>query len=240
MAAGEAFDPMLIVYQMVALQCFYYLAAGVLFGACHVLFGTRISLDLFFSARHLTTASAAGWLEIVIVFLGAFAGCSSLPRRATEPRAGRAPIPPPPCPISDLKSLCVRPWQRGASLPHHREVQEVPRFHRHALLRPPARVHNLRGARAARVQKLGPISFDALVSRRPLKQLPSTWDWWIVHGISLVIMTVLGASASRARVWCVPHRIHRTARGAFCACVFLTAGEYLCSRRELQEIPLTS
>ena len=101
-AAGEAFDPMLIVYQMVALQCFYYLAAGVLFGACHVLFGTRVSLDLFFSAQHLTTASAAGWLEIVIVLLGAFAGCAPPPRRAPGPRGARAPPlysdPPPPAP----------------------------------------------------------------------------------------------------------------------------------------------
>ena len=97
-AAGEAFDPMLIVYQMVALQCFYYLAAGVLFGACHVLFGTRVSLDLFFSARHLTTASAAGWLEIVIVSSEPSQGAVARRRRATERGAGRAPIPLP-CPI---------------------------------------------------------------------------------------------------------------------------------------------
>jgi hypothetical protein len=35
---------------------------------------------------------------------------------------------------------------------------------------------------------------------------PSTWDWWIVHVVCLVVMVVLG--------------------------------EYLCSRREMQDIPL--
>ena len=55
--------------------------------------------------------------------------------------------------------------------------------------------------------------------RRASQQIPSTWDWWIVHGISLIIMTVLGACVSRGRVVCVPHRIHQTAvaRVAFCA-----------------------
>ena len=37
---------------------------------------------------------------------------------------------------------------------------------------------------------------------------PSTWEWWIVHIVCLVVMVVLG--------------------------------EYLCSRREMQDIPLIS
>lgn len=36
--------------------------------------------------------------------------------------------------------------------------------------------------------------------------IPSTWDWWIVHVLGMIIMVVLG--------------------------------EFLCSRRELTEIPL--
>ena len=85
-ASAENFDPTLIVLQMIALQCFYYLAIGIFYGVCHMLFGTVVSLDHFFSAAHLTASSAAGWLEITAVIASAFAGrvvrplvCDSVP-----------------------------------------------------------------------------------------------------------------------------------------------------------------
>ena len=35
----QQFNPRLIVYQIVALQCFYYLTLGALLGTFHILFG---------------------------------------------------------------------------------------------------------------------------------------------------------------------------------------------------------
>ena len=39
----QQFNPRLIVYQIVALQCFYYLTLGALLSTFHILFGTHAS-----------------------------------------------------------------------------------------------------------------------------------------------------------------------------------------------------
>ena len=45
---------------MVALQCAYYLALGAFLGGAHALFDTSISMDHFFTAKHMNPQSATG------------------------------------------------------------------------------------------------------------------------------------------------------------------------------------
>lgn len=144
--AGVIFDPKLIIYQMIALQAFYYLVLGALLAVFHILFGTTVSMDHFFSARYINSGSAMGWVEIAATMLTALAG-------------------------SLLLALIVEKSRKCLDFTASLYI-----FH-----------------------FLGCCMF---------RGMPATWDWWIVHGVALVVMVVLG--------------------------------EYLCARRELQDIPLST
>ena len=68
------FDPVLITYQIVALQCFYYLAMGTLLGVFHALFDIRISLDHLFTPKFVNFVSTIGWIETICTLASAVAG----------------------------------------------------------------------------------------------------------------------------------------------------------------------
>lgn len=68
------FDPVFIVYQIVAMQCFYYLAMGTLWGLCHVIFDTPVSLDHFFTAKYINFVSISGWIEVSCTLIMAIIG----------------------------------------------------------------------------------------------------------------------------------------------------------------------
>lgn len=142
--APSPFNPKLIVYQMVALQAFYYLSLGALLAVFHVLFGTSITMDHFFSTKYMNSQSATGWVEIAATVIAALFG-------------------------SLLLSLIVEKSRKCLDFTFTLYL-----------------VH--------------------LIVCSAAKGVPETWDWWIVHGVALVVMVVIG--------------------------------EYLCSRRELQDIPL--
>jgi len=57
------FLPTLIVLQIVSVQCFYYLAMGTVWGVCHIVFGYPMSLDHFFTDKHINFVTISGWLE---------------------------------------------------------------------------------------------------------------------------------------------------------------------------------
>jgi hypothetical protein len=78
-ALQQPWNPRLIIYQIVALQCGYYLALGALFAVAHVLFGTYISLDHIFTAKYMNPESAHGWIGIAATVLAAFAGALMMP-----------------------------------------------------------------------------------------------------------------------------------------------------------------
>jgi hypothetical protein len=59
----KQFNPKLIMFQMMALQCAYYLSLGVFLGGAHALFGTSVSMDHFFTAKHMNPQSATGALH---------------------------------------------------------------------------------------------------------------------------------------------------------------------------------
>jgi hypothetical protein len=69
-----AFDPALIFYQIIALQCFHYLAMGTLLGIFHALFDINVSLDHFFTSHHVNFISFVGWIEAAATLLTGIAG----------------------------------------------------------------------------------------------------------------------------------------------------------------------
>jgi hypothetical protein len=74
----QPWNPKLILCQIMAMQCFYYLALGLALGFSHILFGTTLSLEHFFTARHMNPASAAGWIGIACTVFAALAGWVNL------------------------------------------------------------------------------------------------------------------------------------------------------------------
>jgi len=68
------FDPMFIIYQIIAIQCFYYLAMGTLWGLCHVIFDTSVSLDHFFTAKYINFVTISGWIEVTCTLIMAIIG----------------------------------------------------------------------------------------------------------------------------------------------------------------------
>ncbi|CAN1168256.1 Protein SYS1 homolog [Linum perenne] len=69
-----AWDPWLILAQIVCLQCFYYLILGL---SLSLLVGTRVSrlsLVYFFDFVAVTPASVTGWCVIASFFISSLAG----------------------------------------------------------------------------------------------------------------------------------------------------------------------
>lgn len=69
-----AFDPVLILYQIVALQCFHYLAMGTLLGMFHAVFDINVSLDHFFTPRYINFVSMVGLIETATTIITGIAG----------------------------------------------------------------------------------------------------------------------------------------------------------------------
>ncbi len=59
----QLFDPTFIIYQIVAVQCFYYLVMGTLWGVAHSIFGFPVILDNFFTPNYVNFTSLSGILE---------------------------------------------------------------------------------------------------------------------------------------------------------------------------------
>ena len=68
------FDPIYIIFQIISVQCAYYLAMGTLWGLCHVIFETTISLDHFFTPKYIHFTSFAGFVDVLCTFLSAMLG----------------------------------------------------------------------------------------------------------------------------------------------------------------------
>ena len=68
------FDPILISYQIVCLQCFFYLSMAVFLSFFYAIFDFKISLDHFFTPRFINFISMIGWIETGCFIASAIAG----------------------------------------------------------------------------------------------------------------------------------------------------------------------
>jgi hypothetical protein len=73
--SSNPFDPVFIVYQIICIQCFYYLAMGTLLGMCHAIFDINVSLDHFFTSKYINFFSFNGWLENFCIIGAGLIGC---------------------------------------------------------------------------------------------------------------------------------------------------------------------
>ena len=71
---AQPWNPKLILCQIIAMQCFYYISLGIALAFSHILFGTTLSLEHFFTAKHMNPASAAGWIGIACTVFAALVG----------------------------------------------------------------------------------------------------------------------------------------------------------------------
>ena len=72
------FDPILITYQILCLQCFFYLAMAVFLSLLYAIFDLKISLDHFFTPRFINFISMIGWIETGCFIASAVAGYSTV------------------------------------------------------------------------------------------------------------------------------------------------------------------
>ena len=68
------FDPIFITYQIVAIQCSFYLIMGTLWGLSHVLFQHPINLERLFTPNYINFTSISGWIDVLCTFTSAVAG----------------------------------------------------------------------------------------------------------------------------------------------------------------------
>lgn len=68
------FDPVFIVAQIVAMQCFFYLSMGTLWGLSHIILDTPVSLDHFFTPAYINFVTIHGWIETFCTLLSGVAG----------------------------------------------------------------------------------------------------------------------------------------------------------------------
>ena len=74
----DAWDPRLICAQIAVVQCVHYLTWGGLYALCHLVFGTRLHLDLFFAWETVTVTDAPGWMVVVNSLIVAALGAATL------------------------------------------------------------------------------------------------------------------------------------------------------------------
>lgn len=65
----NAFNPNLILYQMLVIQCFHYVFFGFVIQTNHLFFGTSVTLDRMFTTKYLNFWSAEGWIDNYAVLL---------------------------------------------------------------------------------------------------------------------------------------------------------------------------
>jgi hypothetical protein len=141
------FNPQLIISQIVCLQCYYYIALGLIFQCNYILFGLgSITLDRLFTDTYLNIWSAAGWVDNGAVLSASIVGAI-------------------------LLTIIVEKSKKCLDF-------SITLFVLHLVV--------------CTVYTGGNV--------------PSTWDWWIIHFIGMIIMVLFG--------------------------------EYLCSKKELSDIPL--
>ena len=71
---SDMFDPILIILQIISMQCGYYFLKGSIFVAADTVFDVNLSLDHLFTGQYIQLTAFSGVLESCVNFLSAAAG----------------------------------------------------------------------------------------------------------------------------------------------------------------------
>lgn len=71
-------NPKLIIAQIISVQCIHYIAQGLVFGLFHLLFASRLHLDLFFAWETTSIFDVPGWMVICNSLIVSLFGAVSL------------------------------------------------------------------------------------------------------------------------------------------------------------------
>lgn len=69
LSSQVAYNPKLILSQMLAIQCFHYVFFGLVIQVNNVIFATSMTLDRIFTTKYLNFWSAEGWIDNYAVLL---------------------------------------------------------------------------------------------------------------------------------------------------------------------------
>lgn len=75
----QHFDPLLIILQIISLQCFFYFSMGAAIVCVHLFFDKHISLEYFFSPNYVNLATMDGLSEGFCVLIASLTGAFLLP-----------------------------------------------------------------------------------------------------------------------------------------------------------------
>ena len=64
--SAREFQPVLIVLQIVTMQCFFYLGMGTLNAVCHVVFELPVNMDHFFTDEYVNFGTLTGFLNCLM------------------------------------------------------------------------------------------------------------------------------------------------------------------------------
>jgi len=163
------FDPVMLLAQMTAMQCAYYLVAGVIIGLLSWLLHLPPSLGLLFDAHQLRSDTSAGWLAGAALILSGAAGYGATRR---------------------LRLLLLPP-------PPPRDAGRTPLTTRHILLlaavtRRALALVVLVGRAKQCLDFAATVHAVHLVVCIAYGGWPGSFYWWAVAVTSLIVMAVLG------------------------------------------------
>jgi hypothetical protein len=68
------FDPILVILQIISLQCLFYFSLGTAIAAVHLLVDKHVSLQYFFSPSYSNLATVDGVAEAFCVLMASLTG----------------------------------------------------------------------------------------------------------------------------------------------------------------------
>ncbi len=156
------FNPRLILSQIIALQSFHYVVLGIIFQVNHVLFATSVTLDRIFTSKYLDIWSALGWIDNAAVLMSSIIG------------------------YVKFWIMIIIVLVCHDAYPQISSVHNINDYHRSVLL----------AIIVEKSKKCLDFSVTLFLIHIILSSMydgcPSTWDWWIVHMLGMILMVVLG------------------------------------------------
>lgn len=205
------FNPRLIFSQIVAMQCFHYLFLGLFFQINHVLYGESITIDRMFTDRYLRVFHTSGWPDALAVFLSySVVGYVSVWKTASL--------------FYCVSCALVGPAKKapfGGQMPHSQS-------HLHIVVgsSPPSSLSRVAPPGPVPRRNNGRSFLMAIIVEKSKKCLDFSFTLLVVHFVIVCLYDGFPATWD----WWIAHVVSMVS--------MVLLGEYLCARREMEDIPL--